>query len=234
VATDWNIDTEDLPDVASQLNRGQSAEVVNRDGASLRVWTNPAEGRCAVEPLEPLPPPQSPIVDYLKLATHCVVDRFGDDICEEEAERLAASLVKQWKDFDGHASLFLDGNLVIHFKLNEHAGGSNIDVTEQPAELSALLDAMNALPDEAPAIMARLNLGQTIECRSARGEEFRMWHDPKKRRMIFEHSVTQSSVGGSPSLLASCTKCSAILPPSRDGKLPNACPVCGCAVKTAP
>ncbi len=234
VATDWNIDPEELPDVASQLNRGQSAEVVNRDGVSIRVWTNPSEGRCAVEPLEPVQTPQTPGVDYLKLATRCIVDRFGNDICEEETDQLATSLMKQWKKFDGHAGLFQDETLAVYFTLHEHANGSNIAVTEQPAELNAFLDVMDALPDEAPALLARLNLGQTITFRNAQGVDLLMWHDPKQRRMICNQSRTSASNSSRRSLFASCQNCSALLAPQADGALPPTCPICGCATKTAP
>jgi hypothetical protein len=197
------------------------------------VWANPSEELCAVEPLESVPPPQKPGVDYLKLATHCVMDRFGDDVSEEEAEQLAASLVKQWKQSGGHASIYLDGNLVIHYTLQEHAGGSNITATEQPSELDALLEAMNAPPNEAPAIMARLNLGQTIEFRDARGWKIKVWHDPKQRCMIYERAGDSVPTSGNPSLLASCPKCTALLIPQGDGLLPPACPICGCATATA-
>jgi hypothetical protein len=232
VATDWNIDPDDLPEVADQLNCGQSAEVVNRDGIALRAWTNPAEGRCAVEALDPVPPPpHGAVADYRKIATRCIEDRCGDDLETEEIDALAASMAKQWQQFDGHASLFLGGGKqVIHCKLTEHAGGSDLTATKQPANLAGLLEAQGFSPEKVSSIIARINLGQTIECSDPRGVQFRLRHDPKQRRVVRERVGAASSLRRGQSILASCPQCSALLAPREDGEVPHVCPLCGHAI----
>jgi hypothetical protein len=48
---DWKVSPDDLPEVIGQLNRGQSAEVVNADGVPLRLWVNPKmPARCGASP----------------------------------------------------------------------------------------------------------------------------------------------------------------------------------------
>src|SRR5438105_2881812 len=50
ILDDWNISPDDLPDVLAQLNRGQSAEVINQEGIPVRLWVNPKERSRGVEP----------------------------------------------------------------------------------------------------------------------------------------------------------------------------------------
>ncbi|MBI3467474.1 MAG: hypothetical protein HY000_31075, partial [Planctomycetes bacterium] len=105
---DWGIDPDDLEDVFDQLNRGQSAEVINSDGVPLRLWVNPKERSRGVEPLvkEEIPPGTER--DYRKIAADLLEQHFGESFDPEEIEALACSIAKQWQQYDGHACLFLD------------------------------------------------------------------------------------------------------------------------------
>ena len=56
----WKISADDLPAAISQLNCGQSAEVVNGEGVPLRLWTDPKRMSLRTRPSGPLPPPPKP------------------------------------------------------------------------------------------------------------------------------------------------------------------------------
>ena len=97
---DWKISPDDLPDVTDQLNRGQSAEVINQDGIPLRLWVNPKARSRGVEPLvkENIPPGTKR--DYRKIAAAQVEQQFGEALDPDESDEVARSVVKQWQHYD--------------------------------------------------------------------------------------------------------------------------------------
>jgi len=92
---DWKIDPDDLDEIFDQLNRGQSAEVINGDGIPLRLWVNPKEKGRGVEPLieEPVAPGRKP--DYRKIAATELEQQFGAELDPAEMEELICSIAKQ-------------------------------------------------------------------------------------------------------------------------------------------
>lgn len=222
---DWKIDPDYLPDLLDQLNRGQSAEAVNGDGIPLRLWVNPQERGRGVEPLVKEDIPPGAARDYRKIAAGELVRHFGDELGPEETDELACSVASQWRRFDGHASLFIDGRTVFHFKITEHGGGMCEVVTRQlPIDLDAVLSDCGLSPDVFPEVIARLNLGQPIEFRDRQGVRTRLWHDPKARRIRLQPLDPVPTPACPPFL---CPKCTAVLLPCRNDPREQFCPICG-------
>jgi len=88
---DWKVSPDDLPEILDQLNRGQSAEVVNGDGVPLRLWVNPKERSKGVEPLVKETIPAGMKRDYFKIATTVLEQQFGEGLDPEEMDELARS-----------------------------------------------------------------------------------------------------------------------------------------------
>ena len=108
VIRDWKLDTEVLPEIIGQLNRGQSIEVIDHDGLPLRLCVDPKERRNEVERLVKEPNPPAPKRDYHKIAAGQLEQVFGSELEPEAVDELSSSVVKQWQNYDGHASLFDD------------------------------------------------------------------------------------------------------------------------------
>lgn len=227
VAEDWNVELEAFGDAFEQLNRGQSAEVVTRDGVPLRLSVNPAERRCAVEPLAPAPPPPGGVKSLLDIATDHLVDLLGDALGDDELASLAGSIVRQWHTFEGHASFFLDGQQLIVITIREHAGGKDVTVSKRPADIDGLLMSLGFSGTDIPGVLARLNLGQSVEFLHPDGEPSRLWHDPKMCRVRCRPLAAEAPAAIPMARLASCPKCSAFLGPTADGTPLMACPLCG-------
>lgn len=225
---DWKVDPDDIPDILDQLNRGQSAEAVNADGIPLRLWVDPGERGRGVEPLVEEDIPPGAARDYRKIAASELVRHFGDELGLEELDKLACSVAGQWRRYDGHACLFIDGHEQFHFQITEHGGGMCDVVTRQlRIDLDAVLSDCGFPPDVFPAVIARLNLGQEVEFRDRRGVRTRLWHDPKARRMCFQplDPVGPTPMAAGPPFL--CPNCTAVLPPWPGGETQQTCPLCG-------
>jgi hypothetical protein len=182
---DWKISPDDLPEVIEQLNRGQSAEVVNGDGIPLRLWVNPKERTKGVEPLVQEDIPAGTKRDYQKIATHVLERQLGPDMDPDEMEALACSVAKQWQRFEGHASIFLDAERQLALRIVEKDdGGCEVGAKWMPVNLEAALAGFGLPTEVHPDVIARINLGQEIEFVDQKGIRSRLWHDPKARRII--------------------------------------------------
>src|SRR5262249_40433671 len=156
---DWKISPDDLPEVLDQLNRGQSAEVVNGDGVPLRLWVNPREKSHGVEPLAKRTIRPGRKRDYVKIAATELEQQFGDGLDPEEMDELAWSVAKQWQQHGGHACLFLDGHQQLHFKLNEHGDGTcEVVASRLSVDLATALSALGLPPEALPELTTRINL----------------------------------------------------------------------------
>lgn len=224
---DWKVSPDDIPDILDQLNLGQSAEVVNGDGIPLRLWVNPRERGRGVEPLvqEDIPPGTKR--DYRKIAASELVRHFGGELGSEELDELACSVASQWQQFDGHACLFIDGHEQFHFRITEHGGGSKLVTRQLRIDLDSALSSFGFTPDVFPEVIARLNLGQQIEFRDRQGVHYRLWHDPKARRLCHQplDPVPPAPVASLPPFV--CPKCTAVLRPWRESEAQQTCPLCG-------
>jgi len=225
---DWKIIPDDLDEIIDQLNRGQSAETVNADGIPLRLWVDPKERSRGVEPLvkENIPPGTK--INYQIIATNLLEQQFGDGLDPEETEALACSMAKQWRQYEGHACLFIDGPRQLFFKLSEGSDGGCEVVTQSLAfDLEPLLLALGLSPGVIPEAIARINLNQEIEFRDREGIPSLLWHDPKARRILVRPVAADPGSEQSGSSAIFCGKCAAVLKPWRAGEKQQTCPHCG-------
>lgn len=225
---DWRISPDDLPEIIDQLNRGQSAEVINRDGIHLRLWVNPKQKSRSVEPLvkENIPPEMKR--DYFKIAAHQLEQQFGEGLDRKEMRALACSVVKQWQQYDGHACLFIDRQQQLAFKLTEHGDGTgDVVARSMSVDLGPLLSSLGFPPEVHPELIVRINLGREIEFRDRKGVLSRLWHEPKASRVHVQpvDLVVPAVPNQTPPVL--CPKCSAVLRLWRKGERQQTCPLCG-------
>lgn len=225
------IDPDELPDIAAQLNRAQSAEVTTTDGAVLRFWVNPREGTCGVEPVAPSPTEIPELLSGQDLAARFLRQRFGDELPHQEFAALAHSVAKQWQRFDGHADVFVGPYEQVHYHVIAQGGRlSEVHVTHSQSGLDGVLEEMGFSSAEMPKVIAALNLDETIEFTDGDGRRNRLWHDPKEHRFVRQVHGSPPSVLVPSALPSPCPKCSAMLVLSPDGRPPEACPLCGHAV----
>jgi hypothetical protein len=225
---DWKVSTDDLPEVIDQLNRGQSAEVVNGDGVPLRLWVNPKERSRGVEPLVKEDFRPGTKRDYCKIAANELEQQLGEGLEPEEMDELACSVAKQWQRHEGHACLFLDGHEQLAFKLNEHGDGTcDVVAKRMSVDLEPALSSLGLPPEALPELIARINLGQEVEFRDKQGAPSVLWHDAKARRIcVRKVGPAQPTVPvETPPVL--CPKCTAVLSLWQEGERQQTCPLCG-------
>jgi hypothetical protein len=225
---DWKVSPDDLPEVLDQLNRGQSAEVVNGGGVPLRLWVNPKERSKGVEPLVGTDFRPGATRDYCQMAADELEQQFDMALEADEMEALARSVAKQWQRYGGHACLFLDGHQELDLTLKEHGDGTcEVVATRMSTDIDRLLSSLGFPPEVLPEVITRLNLGQEVEFRDRKGVHARLWHDPKARGIcLWEPGPVQPTVPVKvPPVL--CPKCTAVLRPWRDGERQQTCPLCG-------
>jgi hypothetical protein len=228
---DWKISADDLPEVLDQLNRGQSAEVVNGDGVPLRLWVNPREKSQGVEPLVQGEFRPGRKRDYCKIAATQLEQQFGDGLDPEEMDELAWSVAKQWQQHDGHACLFLDGHRQLHFKLTEHGDGTcEVVASRLSVDLATALSALGLPPEALPELTTRINLGQEVEFRDGHGTLCVLWHDPKARRLCVREAGPARPPVPAQTPPALCPRCTAVLRPWREGDRQQTCPLCGSTI----
>jgi hypothetical protein len=225
---DWKVIPDDLPEVLDQLNRGQSAEVINGDGVPLRLWVNPKERRRGVEPLAGEDVRPGATRDYCQMAADELEQQFGMALEADEVEALARSVAKQWHKYEGHACLFLDGHQQLVLKLDEHGDGTyEVIVTRTGTDLERILSPLGFPPEVLPEVITRLNLGQEIEFRNREGFQARLWHDPKAQGIcLWEPGPVQPTVPVV-TLPILCPTCTAVLRLWRDGERQQTCSHCG-------
>jgi hypothetical protein len=228
---DWKVSPDDLPAVFDQLNRGQSAEVVNGDGTPLRLWVNPKERIRGVESLvkENIPPVRKR--DYRKIAATELEQQFGEGLDPEEVDELACSVAKQWQQYEGHACLFIDAHQQLGLKLTEHGDGNcEVVALRWSVDLEPALSAFGFPPEALPDLIARINLAQEVEFRDGQGVPSVLWHDPKARRVCVRPLGPVPPTGPTtvPPLL--CPRCTAVLKPWAAGEWKQSCPLCGYVV----
>ncbi len=228
LARDWKVNSDDLPEVIDQLNRGQSAEVINGDGIPLRFWVNPKERSLGVEQLVEVKVPPGTERDHRKIAADMVEEYLGAALDPKEMDDLACSVAKQWQQYSGHACLFLSAHQQLSLKFKEHGDGTcNVACGKVRVELGPVLASYGFSPEVVGEVIARINLGQEIEFQDGQGGRNRLWHDPKERRICVKRlDVVQPAVRDvMPPFL--CPKCTAVLSPWWEGVRQQTCPLCG-------
>jgi hypothetical protein len=170
----WKISSDDLPEVIEQLNRGQSAEVINRDGVPLRLWVNPKDRNRGVEP---------PAKDYRKIAKYELKPKLKTARELDELDELACSVAMQWQQYEGHACLFLSAGCLRLVLTEKEDGGCQVVTVTRPIQLHPILSSLGIPADDIPDVIARINLGQEVEFQNREGVSAILWHDPKAERI---------------------------------------------------
>jgi hypothetical protein len=230
----WKINPDDMPDILDQLNWSQSADVVNADGVALRLWVNPKEQKQGVEPVDPDGSRRrtaSEPEDYQRMAANMLDGNLAADLEADELDQLVESVTKQWRRFDGWACIFLDVRRLVYLLVRPKGDGNydqlgkrvNIDLVDHLAKFGVAAQ-------DVPKALARLNLAESFEFEDEKGFRRRLSHDPKAQRFIIDPPVgrPQSSKPVTPP--AVCPRCTAVLPPWREGEGRQTCRFCGHAV----
>src|ERR1022692_1521900 len=178
------IDPEELPEIITQLNRGQSAVVTNTEGTPLRLWVNPKERSRGFESLVTQPDSPGSKRNYRKIAANELRQHLGSAVETCQMEEFACSVAEQWQKYEGHACLFIDKHHELVITLTENGDGSCKVVTvRQNINLEPVLTSLGFLPEVIHEVMSRINLGQEVEFRDSKGVPSVLWHDPKARRV---------------------------------------------------
>jgi hypothetical protein len=226
---DYKIRLDETPDIAGQLNRAQSADVINPDGIALRLWVNPKDQKAGVERVCPdaarkeAPPPPN----YLKMAAGLLDEHLGEGIDADEMAELATSVVVQWERFDGQAWVVLDAGRLLVLTVNLKSDGLyHLNARRVNIDLERALAAFGVAAEDVPEIITRLNRAQAFEYRDADGLRQRIWHDPKARTFWVQQidAVRRHPRPVSPPVL--CPECSAVLEPWADGCGQQTCRIC--------
>ena len=228
LSREWKVRPDDLPEVLDQLNRAQSAEVVNGDGVPLRLWVNPREKSRGVEPLAQANVRPGAKRDYIQMAAAELVEQFGSSLDPEEMDGLARSVARQWQRHGGHACLFVGLHQQLVLTLNENADGACEVVSKRVAvDLEAALSTFGFPPEVLPQVIAGINLNQGIDFRDRQGVCCRLWFDPKEGRVGVRplDLVPQAAPPQTPPVL--CPSCTAVLRPWQDGERQQTCAHCG-------
>jgi hypothetical protein len=224
---DWKVRPDDLPEVLDQLNRGQSAEVVNADGVPLRLWVNPKEKRRGVEPLvrEGFRPEVTR--DYVRVAADALEEQLGEGLDPGEVEALARSVAQQWRRYGGHASLFLDGGRRLDLKLGEHGDGTcEVAASRTSTDIERLVSSLGPPPEVIPDLIARLNLGEEVGVQDRDGVQGLLWYDPRAKRVCARCLDPVPPVVPAVAPPALCPGCGAVLGLWRDRERQQTCSHC--------
>jgi hypothetical protein len=218
---DWKIDPAELPAILAELNLAQSAETTSTDGIPLRLWVNPKDRSRGVEPLVKQPVHPGKEINYHKIATSELEKHLGY-LDNEELDALACSVAKQWHQYQGHASLFLDrGQQLILVLRDQEGGGCQVSATKARVGIEPLFRSLGFADDIIPDVVARLNLGQAVQFQSREGVDSLLWHDPRERRIRTRPSAASMV---RPFV---CPRCTAVLRPWKDNEQEQTCPHCG-------
>jgi hypothetical protein len=227
---DWKIGPEELAAAFEQLNRGQSAEVINAEGVAVRLWVNPNERSKGVESQVQQPVAADWKRNYHKIATDTVEQHIGTDMDPEELEALICSVAQQWQKYEGHACLF-DWKGQFLFTLTEQPGGNCcVETRRVQTEIEATLNSLGFPAEVMDEVIARLNFGHEIEFRDRQGVRSRLWHDPKARRLIVQAIDPRPSMAENESPPLLCPRCSAVLGLWERSQRQQRCPRCGATV----
>lgn len=182
---DWSIVAEDVSDVLGQLNRGQSAEVVNREGHPIRIWVNPKERSKGVESLAEKPTLTRQKRDHYKIAVRELEQLFGSRLDDDSKEELAFAVAKQWQQYEGHAGLFIDLHKQFMLRLTEQDNGNcRVEVATRQVDLEPVLLSIGIPGDSINEVIRRINLGQEVEFLNKNGSPAVLWHNPKEQRIV--------------------------------------------------
>lgn len=230
---DWNLSPEDFPGMIDQLNRGQSAEGINRNGEEIRWWVNPKEKNSGVEYQDPHKKPVVPPdrKDCLKRVVATLERAFSGGIPPKEIPILAQSVMDQWDRFDGRAALFNE-EVKLAFLLEKNPdGGYSITTGEVKFYTRQRLEDLGISPGDVITAIARINLGQAFSFVDPNGESADFWVDPQEARFVKRIREKPKPEAFPPIL---CPSCGAILDLWQGNQTQQKCRLCARVVKRHP
>jgi len=180
----WKIDPEEFPAIVEQLNRGQSAEVTNREGMQLLLWVKPKKRQNGVERVDAHPsqtPKHGRNPNFLELAFEELFTEFGSAVDKDELDALAASVTRQWEEFDGHACILLDRGQRLVIVMSKHENGCGVVRQREKGDHELRLLSEGFPAPAVPELIAHINLGQVIEFRNKEGVITQLRHNPKEK-----------------------------------------------------
>jgi hypothetical protein len=203
--------------------------VTNADGINLRLWINPKDGKQGIEPINwdgvrdrlHRPP------DYRKFAADLLERGIRDGLEPSEFPELVESVVKQWKQFDGLAAIFLDPRRVLLLRATRNADGTYyVAIRREGADLASHLARAGVRADSVGEVIVRFNRAEFFEYRDEAGNRHRLWNDPKARRVWAEQLDGIQPRPDTVTAPVACPRCSAILPPWVSGQQQQICRFC--------
>jgi hypothetical protein len=230
---DWKIDPDDLPAIIHQINRGQGAETISIDGRPLRIYVDPQKSTCGVEPMDEETRERPAERNYHKFADDMVRKQLGRQVPPAVKEELVLSVVNQWRQFDGHACIFIDERRLLTLSLTEQDdGGTNINARQTTNDAGNFLVSLGIPSREVSEVLERINFGKEVEFVDERGLPAILAHDPKRMRFIVTRVGAAAAADEHAANLAVmlpvfCPKCTAVLGPWEHGQTRRTCPMCG-------
>ncbi len=194
---DWKIDPKHRPHILEQLSLAQNAEVVSEGGTPIRIWVDPQRRRTCIEPLEPLPQRRGrlPKPNYERMAADVLADHLPPFFPEKDIKLLAKSVVRQWRTYDGAASIFLPRQ-ELQVRLQEHEDGScMVSVQRVRSRLESHLRRLGFSPHDVLAAISLLNEGKLVPFIDCEGRPSELWHDPSVRRIEVRHASKPPRAG---------------------------------------
>jgi hypothetical protein len=127
--------------------------------------------------MKPKPTRQPP----LRKIAESVLKKYLGDLDDAVREELATSLVRQWLTHDGHGGFVLPTSQC-WFQLVKKGDGFEVGFDRPEGHWGrALPQGWQLAEDEVPAVLHRLNVCQSVQCRNADGRTVRLWIEPKER-----------------------------------------------------
>ena len=130
-----------------------------------------------------------------------IIDELVEDdaVTDDERADLVTSLVRQWTTYEGHAALFLGGQLQQLDLGSTPLGSPRVMTTAGPRHwLAEVLGSRGIDLDLVPEIVAGLNFGQSAEAEAADGSTVRLWVNPRDHTCGVDE--VEPGEGGQPSL----------------------------------
>ena len=226
LARDWKVEVEDLTQVLDDLNRGQAGELVTSDGVVLRIFVDPKDRKRGVEAVDEAERLRRQPPDYPRIAASALAPHLSPAVSATERERLAASVAAQWRRYDGHAGLFLDGRRLLAVRLHLRGDGTcEVGVERVAVNLGPMLAEFGLGPVDLPEVLAGLNLGEDLKVQDRDGIPHVLWFHPEERR--FRLRRPDAGPGGAAGAPVQCPRCTAVLRPWRAGERTQTCRFCG-------
>lgn len=119
----------------------------------------------------------------LRQLAESLIAQVPEELLTSPRPDLSTSLVRQWLTYDGHATLII-GNEQHYFHPAPGPGGElRFDFHRAPVDawLRQCMREWDCDDDEWVRAIRQLNLGQSAQIETRRGEFLRLWIDPKDR-----------------------------------------------------